>query len=86
MSATEEAFRAGRELRILELNGVSAESTNLYDPTYGPIRGWSILMKQWRIAFEIGALNRAAGAVPIPLRDLLERLAQQRLNARAANR
>ncbi|MCO5061021.1 MAG: alpha/beta fold hydrolase [Kiritimatiellae bacterium] len=83
---TEEAFRAGRELRILELNGVSAESTNLYDPTYGPIRGWSILMKQWRIAFEIGALNRAAGAVPIPLRDLLERLAQQRLNARAANR
>jgi membrane protein DedA with SNARE-associated domain len=59
-------FQAGR-FHILELNGVSAEATHIYDPAVSLVEAYRVLFLQWRIAFEIGAANRAveqaAGAV-----------------------
>jgi hypothetical protein len=60
-----EDLARGERFRILELNGVSSEATDIYDPRNGILHAWRTLCRQWRLAFEIGARNRAAGA-PVP--------------------
>lgn len=56
-----EAFQQGRELRILELNGVSSDSTDIYDAKNSYFAALRKLRRQWRLAFEIGRECRAAG-------------------------
>jgi len=57
-----EAFMAGEDLAIVELNGATAESTNIYDPSTSLFDAYRQLFHQWAIVFSIGATNRAAGA------------------------
>lgn len=57
-----EAFARGEDLAIVELNGVTSESTNIYDPSFGAVAAWRTLKAQWTLIFEIGAANRARGA------------------------
>lgn len=64
------------EFAIVELNGVTSESTNIYDPRYSLVQAYRILFEQWRIAFEIGALNVRRGArasTPAELASLIFR-------------
>lgn len=56
-----EDFRAGRNFKVVELNGVTSEATNIYDPKNGLFAAYRILRAQWRLAFEIGARNVARG-------------------------
>jgi membrane protein DedA with SNARE-associated domain len=70
-AATLEDFQAGR-FEILELNGVSAEATHIYDPSVGLLEAYRVLFSQWRIAFEIGAHNRREGWQPMPLLDFID--------------
>lgn len=49
------------KFKIVELNGVTSESTNIYDPRYSLLDAYRILFRQWRLAFEIGAANCALG-------------------------
>ncbi len=65
-----EDFQAGRHLRIIELNGATAEATSIYDPGHRVWSAWTTLATQWRILFEIAAANRAAGAVPTSAREM----------------
>jgi membrane protein DedA with SNARE-associated domain len=60
----EQDLLAGRNLAIIELNGVTSESTNLYDRRYSVFQAWWILCRQWRIAYQIGAQRRDAGDPP----------------------
>lgn len=60
-AASEEAFRRGEDLKILELNGVTSEATHIYDPATGLFQAYRILARQWREAFEIAAQNRSRG-------------------------
>jgi pimeloyl-ACP methyl ester carboxylesterase/membrane protein DedA with SNARE-associated domain len=64
-------LEAARGLAVLELNGVTAESTDIYDPANGVVAAWRKLMRQWRLAYEIGAANRARGAPTTPVGELL---------------
>ena len=57
-----EQFKAGTDLAIVELNGATAESTNIYDPHTTLVGAYRQLFRQWSIVFAIGAANRAAGA------------------------
>lgn len=66
-----EAFKAGRDLAIVELNGVTSESTNIYDPDGTLWNAYRQLFRQWAIIFRIGAANRAAGAPVSSTRRLL---------------
>ncbi|MEM1221137.1 MAG: alpha/beta fold hydrolase [Verrucomicrobiota bacterium] len=59
------ALSRGEAFKILELNGVSSESTDIYDPKNNILVAWKKLCRQWSIAFEIGAANRKAG-IPTP--------------------
>ena len=58
-------------LSIVELNGVSAESTHIYDARHSVLYAWRTLCAQWRLAFEIGAANRDRGAQVVPLRAVV---------------
>lgn len=58
----EEALEQGRDLQILELNGVTSESTDIYDPKNGLFHAYRTLFAQWRIAFAIGEANAKRGA------------------------
>ncbi len=75
---SEEALRAGRDFKIIELNGVTSEATSLYDPAHTAFDMWRILARQWRLAFEIGAMNAKAGAKVASIRDVLDLLARHR--------
>ena len=63
-------FRLGKNFKVVELNGVTSEATNIYDPGNGLLAAYSVLFQQWRIAFEIGAQNRKRGIKPVPFRTL----------------
>lgn len=67
----ETALREGRELRILELNGLTAEVAHIYDPANSLFAAWRDIMHQWRLAFAIAAANRRAGARPSSWREIL---------------
>ena len=67
-----EGFKAGTDLSIVELNGATAESTNIYDPQTSLLNAYRQLFRQWSIIFTIGAANRAAGAPVTTHRRLFE--------------
>jgi hypothetical protein len=64
-------LKRGENFRIIELNGVTSESTNIYDPQYSLWNAYRVLFRQWDLAFEIGAENRALGAKPATARELV---------------
>jgi len=64
-------FIAGRNLKVIELNGVTSEATHIYDPKHSLWDAYRTLFRQWRIAFEIGAANRARGARVSSAKELL---------------
>jgi hypothetical protein len=66
-----DAFMAGRDLAIVELNGVTSESTNIYDPRWSLLRAYRTLAEQWSLAFRIGAANRDLGHRPSSLAELV---------------
>ncbi|HJR59436.1 MAG TPA: VTT domain-containing protein [Vicinamibacterales bacterium] len=68
------AFMDGRDLAIVELNGATAECTNIYDPEGSLASAYRQLFLQWHLVFAIGAANRRSGSVassPKRLRGLL---------------
>lgn len=65
-------LQRGENFKIVELNGVTSESTNIYDPRYSLLDAYRILFAQWRLAFEIGEANRKLGAEPATLRTLVK--------------
>jgi hypothetical protein len=67
-------FRAGRGFAIVELNGVTSESTNLYDPSWPLWGAYRTLFRQWALLFRIGAANRARGHQPVTVRELFSLL------------
>lgn len=69
-----EDFKRGYNFKVVEVNGVTSEATHIYDPKNSLWTAYLVLFKQWRIAFEIGAQNRARGVAPVSLMRLLRRL------------
>jgi hypothetical protein len=68
----EAAFKAGRNIAIVELNGATAESTDIYDPDRTLLDAYRQLFRQWRIVFEVGEANRSGGAPVSSRRRLLD--------------
>jgi membrane protein DedA with SNARE-associated domain len=57
-----DAFKAGEDFAIVELNGVTAEPTSIYDPDASIWSAWRMMCRQWSLVFAIGAANRRDGA------------------------
>ncbi len=61
----DDAALARGEFEVIEVNGVTSESTNVYDPRRSAWFVWRTLARQWAIAYAIGAANRAGGVRPV---------------------
>ena len=59
--ADEQSVKGGNDFAIIELNGVTSESTNIYDPSWSIFSAYATLMRQWSILFRIGDQNRRRG-------------------------
>ena len=57
----------GKGIKVLEVNGVTSESTNMYDPNNSVLDAYKVLFRQWREAYEIGdqAIKKGAKAVSL---------------------
>jgi membrane protein DedA with SNARE-associated domain len=78
------AFMAGHGFAIVELNGVTSESTNIYDPSWRLGRAYRVLFRQWALLFEIGAQNRRLGR-PVSRLGAVLRDVRAHYRSRAAN-
>ena len=66
----EDDLGAGKNFKIVELNGASSEATNIYDSRNSLRSAYRTLFRQWRLVFEIGAANRKRGCSTVGLRTL----------------
>ncbi len=78
--ADEEALCQGRDFAIVEVNGTTGESTNIYDPSHGFVWAYAVLFRHWGRLYALGAERRREGVRPITVRQLLAML---RRHARA---
>jgi membrane protein DedA with SNARE-associated domain len=69
--ADADSFKAGRDLAIVELNGVTSESTNLYDPSWSLFASYRTLVRQWSLLYRIGYANRQRGHAPTVIPEFL---------------
>lgn len=53
-----DALKEGREFSIVEVNGVGAEATHIWDCNMSVKEAYKTLAAQWRHAFSIGAANK----------------------------
>lgn len=70
------ALARGEGFAIVELNGATGESTNLYDPARSLWWSYRVLFGQWRHLYELGAARRALGARPMGWLELLRAIRQ----------
>ena len=71
---SDDALKRGEGFGIVELNGLTAEASHLYDPGHSLIASCRILSGQWDHAYRLGAWRRDSG-VPAPrLAELLRAL------------
>lgn len=73
-----DALREGRDFKVIELNGVSSEATHIYQPGYPLWRGYADLMRQWSLAYEIGAANIKEGAKSSTFREIRDLVRRHR--------
>jgi len=66
--ASEADLQAGKNFKIIELNGASSEATSIYDPRNSLWSAYRTLFRQWELVFAIGAANRKRGCVTTPIR------------------
>ena len=69
-------FREGKGIKVLELNGVSAESAHIYHPGTPLLDGYRAMFHQWSVAFEIGAAYANSGAPTTSALQLLRQFRQ----------
>ncbi|MEM9388281.1 MAG: VTT domain-containing protein [Pseudomonadota bacterium] len=75
-------FADGHNFKVIELNGVTSEATSIYDPGNSLLEAYRVLMRQWRLAFEIGVANRARGKRPTSIAELMAMVRAARTAAR----
>jgi hypothetical protein len=75
-------FQQGKNFRVVELNGATAEATNIYDPNNRIGTAYRTLFTQWRLLFEIAAANVARGARPATLTELWQLVRRHRVATR----
>ncbi len=76
------ALRRGEDFRIIEINGVGAEATHIWDPSTSLWDIWAVQLRHYCAAFEIGRRMRASGRKTSGLRTMYrDWMTQRRLMA-----
>ena len=76
-------LKQGRSFKIIELNGATSESTNIYDPRFSVYQMYRTLYRQWQLLFMIGHQNQKRGLKRTPQRKLLQAVWQYRQQQKA---
>lgn len=58
---SEKDLYTGKNIKIVEVNGVGAEPAHIYDPKNNIINAWKDLGKHWKIIYKISKQNQALG-------------------------
>ncbi|MGR3809251.1 ATP-grasp domain-containing protein [Jiulongibacter sp. NS-SX5] len=53
-----EDFYEGKNIKILELNGINADPAHIFDPNYKLFNAWRDVGQHWKVAAKIAAENR----------------------------
>jgi hypothetical protein len=72
------ALGRGEGFRVIEVNGAGSEATHVWDPRTSLRQAWRDQFFHYGMAYRIGAANRARGARPTRLRELLRLWRMQR--------
>jgi len=64
-------LKQGKNIRILEINGVSAEPAHIYDPHYSFTKATRDLLNQWKVLFEISRIQINRGISPMSIKGLI---------------
>ncbi len=75
---SEDDFRKGRNLKVIEVNGQPSEATHIYDPKHSWFYAVGTLRRQWNLSYKIGSINRRLGHAPMGLRKAFSVFAQWR--------
>lgn len=54
-------LKDGKNIFIVELNGVGAEPAHIYDPSYKLVWAWRDLIRQWMMVYKISVYNHKMG-------------------------
>lgn len=73
-AVSEAALTEGRDLLVVEVNGLSSEPAHLYDPKFRLSEARASFRATWDEAFAIAAANHAAGAPLVGWRELWRQL------------
>jgi hypothetical protein len=69
--ASIEDLYEGKNIKIMELNGVSSDPGHIYDPRYYLWQAYRDLMWHWKRAADISIQNQKAGIKPLPFKDII---------------
>jgi hypothetical protein len=56
-----EDLKAGKNIKIVELNGAGAEPGHIYQPGYSIFKAWKELLFHWKILYQISVQNHEKG-------------------------
>ena len=59
-----ESVKAGKNFKILELNGVTGEPLHIYQPNFSLFKAWKTIFTLYNLMFQIGKLNYRRGYRP----------------------
>ncbi len=68
-ATSESALKSG-DFSVIELNGMTSEATNLYDPKRSTRWAYGVLYRQWEHAFALGAARAKLGSRVLGWREL----------------
>lgn len=54
-------LKKGINFKILEVNGVGAEPTHIYDPDYKITKAWADMLYLWKVIYQIAMQNKTLG-------------------------
>jgi len=61
-TTNEEDLKQGKNIFLIELNGVGAEPAHIYDPSYRLVSAWKDLIDQWKMVYAISTYNKKQGS------------------------
>ena len=66
-----DSLLAGKDFSLMEINGVNAEPTHIYQPGYGLFKAYRDIFSHMKIIYEISEQNRTLGVQPKRLKPFL---------------
>ncbi len=67
-----------KNFAILEINGVSAEPAHIYQPGYSFLKAEKVLLKQWKVLYEISSFQISKGIKPMTFLSALKHIKSYR--------